>query len=366
MRNTRRAIPGGRAGVRETMRVMRGLIHAGISDPSILDLVGEIQRGVLSPETDYDVPRRENALAVAIADFVRNNIRYVPDPANEERVSLASETIRRGYGDCDDLAIVIGTLGAAVGFKPSLIAHGPGKVPVHVYTQLQGRSGSWPIDPIRKDYIGRTGGHFSMTQEIDGLDGLGALGTDYKKYARKVARDVRDTLRSETRKRDKNLLRMIEKLRRDWAREKNRTKSSLRNLARKYTTLKRLMEKIGSRSASEATRLSSQIGSLRGEARAVASRLAESTRRLEGYATILNDKLKDQDKRMAIMEQAQRGTGSGDQQENLRYMTDMYALLAAMQRGETPQSQEQAAGPGYENPNSQLPVDVYEESEFTM
>lgn len=363
--STRREIPAGRAGVRETLRVMRGLINAGISERSILDIVGNIQRRVLSPETDHDVSRRENALSIGIADFVREHVRYVPDPVNEERVSLASETIRRGYGDCDDIAVVIGTLGAAVGFRVNLVAHGPGKVPIHVYAELIGRSGSWPIDPIRKDYIGRTEGHTAMTQTIDGL---GALGENYKKYARKVANDVRDQVRSETRKRDKTLQTMIEKLRKEWSNEKVKTKGDLRRLATKYTTLKSLMEKIGSRSAADATRISSQIGALRGEARALASRLAESTRRLEGYATILNDGLKDSQKRIAILEQAQRGTGSGDQQENLRYMTDMYALLAAMQRGETPQQAQpqQSATPGYESPESQLPGDSYEEYEFTM
>lgn len=64
--------------------------------------------------------------------FVRNNIRYVPDPRGTEYISDPLSTLKDGGGDCDDQALLLANLLGAIGIRTRFVF-----VPGHVYVQAQ-------------------------------------------------------------------------------------------------------------------------------------------------------------------------------------------------------------------------------------
>ena len=68
--------------------------------------------------------------AKSIFYFVRDEFRYVQDPAAFEYVKTLPESIISGGGDCDDSTVGIASLLQAVGFKVRLVF-----VPRHVYVE---------------------------------------------------------------------------------------------------------------------------------------------------------------------------------------------------------------------------------------
>lgn len=55
-------------------------------------------------------------LARDLHRFVRDSVRYVPDPFYEE-ISDAQTILERGYGDCDDKVVAFVSLGRSVGLE---------------------------------------------------------------------------------------------------------------------------------------------------------------------------------------------------------------------------------------------------------
>ena len=53
-----------------------------------------------------------------VYEFVRKNVAYVPDKAGKiESIKSARDTLKDGYGDCDDLSILIASMLGALGFE---------------------------------------------------------------------------------------------------------------------------------------------------------------------------------------------------------------------------------------------------------
>jgi transglutaminase-like putative cysteine protease len=98
--------------VSEGERVVRSIVFDSADDKARwldamatldarLPLVREVaRRFAKAPVHD---PNNPEALARDFARFVRDAIKYVKDPAGEE-LSDAEQTLRQGYGDCDDKA----------------------------------------------------------------------------------------------------------------------------------------------------------------------------------------------------------------------------------------------------------------------
>lgn len=97
-----------------TMRVMAKLIVDGQYDGALRNLAEQIVRG-LTPH-DY---LSEYA---AVLNWVRQNIRYVRDPRTIEQVKTPRVIVETGSADCDDMAILIGTLVGALGGQVRLVA----------------------------------------------------------------------------------------------------------------------------------------------------------------------------------------------------------------------------------------------------
>lgn len=136
----------GDAGVAQTIDQMRSLVDEALRDPSIKRLATDIVRGVPAFD-DYSEAR-------AIFEWVRGNIRFTKDAVNKEQLYPPAELLQIRAGDCDDMAMLTGTLLMAVGYPARLVtvaAPGSGDEFSHVYIEAS-VNGSWiPIDPARVD-----------------------------------------------------------------------------------------------------------------------------------------------------------------------------------------------------------------------
>lgn len=132
----------------ETIRHMKDLIRTSVKeDTTLQDFV--VQR-ILSPnnlDSHSDVKKIINA----IHQFVIKNVRYVSDGAGQlEALKSARETLRRGYGDCDDLVVLEASLLGVIGIPSSIIA---AKYEArtdgfdHVFLAADTKTGVIPLEP---------------------------------------------------------------------------------------------------------------------------------------------------------------------------------------------------------------------------
>jgi len=110
-------LPSGIFGNLKTIDVMKKVARERAGHP----LVQTLARAIL---LSYNVDSQNYAdEALAIGDYVKNKVRYVRDPDGIEQLSdpiTMIDQIKRGtaMGDCDDMALLIGTLLLSVGGVP--------------------------------------------------------------------------------------------------------------------------------------------------------------------------------------------------------------------------------------------------------
>lgn len=113
------------------------LYHLGkwdrLSHPQKLDVIGEIIRGEgrdpIIAETAVNIlksagvaPRDYKGQAAALLKWVQDNIYYVNEPG--ERLQSPKYTLNRGFGDCDDMAIVLCSFYETIGLPWKLVLSG--------------------------------------------------------------------------------------------------------------------------------------------------------------------------------------------------------------------------------------------------
>jgi hypothetical protein len=131
----------GAAGIVQTVGLMRAMTNSAIDHPLIR------QHAVRATE---HVSRGDaKTAAVAIGEWVRAHMRYVPDPLRKENLTspaVIARAISEGkkvYGDCDDMAMYVAAMAKSIGMQPTFHAAGRGDRFHHVYTEVAGI----PIDP---------------------------------------------------------------------------------------------------------------------------------------------------------------------------------------------------------------------------
>jgi hypothetical protein len=113
----------------------------------------------------FGEPKRDNdvgTIATNLANFVKQRVRYVPDPFGFEYATapdvMLAEILQRGrtHGDCDDHVLLLNTLLCSVGFSTRFVAV---KLPParelfdHVVTGVD-IDGAWKIiDPCAKSIL---------------------------------------------------------------------------------------------------------------------------------------------------------------------------------------------------------------------
>lgn len=123
-------IPDGIAGIRETLKVARRMVRQSVrSDPRVRDCASDLVREVPGKCFNQEVS--------AVYYYIRDFIRYQKDILNIETLQTPGETLARGYGDCDDHAILICALLHSIGHLTRFMAIGltPDSL-VHVYAQV--------------------------------------------------------------------------------------------------------------------------------------------------------------------------------------------------------------------------------------
>ncbi|PIZ72321.1 hypothetical protein COY07_03315 [Candidatus Peregrinibacteria bacterium CG_4_10_14_0_2_um_filter_43_11] len=68
----------------------------------------------------------------ALFYFVRDQIRYVPDPRFDDRLENPITTLKTGGADCEDMAVLLAGLQKAIGNDAKLVF-----IPGHVYAQVR-------------------------------------------------------------------------------------------------------------------------------------------------------------------------------------------------------------------------------------
>lgn len=137
-------IPKGYPGTKRTVQHMMRLIRAGSKDFCVRQTAIDIltQKGVRAKDYLGEIK--------ALFEWVQQNIRYTKDPFRLEVLHSARRMLELRAGDCDDMAILLGSMLEAVGHPVRLILAGPDplrpRLFTHVYLEVY-HKGRWiPLD----------------------------------------------------------------------------------------------------------------------------------------------------------------------------------------------------------------------------
>lgn len=127
---TRKTLPSGIAGVRATLNEMRKMVRDYKKSDQVRSLAAEIVAPLQQKNFMGEIKR--------LHAYVRDNVRYLRDINGVEVLQSPPETMRRGYGDCDDKAILLAAMLEAIGHPTRFVAIGkaPGKF-THVYVETR-------------------------------------------------------------------------------------------------------------------------------------------------------------------------------------------------------------------------------------
>jgi len=145
-------IPRGYRGTLATTGHIVRLIRQGAKDLLVRGAAVEIFRR-------YGVAAKDFLGEIgALFDWVRRNIRYTRDIYRVELLHTARRMLRLRAGDCDDMAILLGSLLESTGHAVRLVLVGsnpkrPGLY-THIYLEVFHR-GTWiPLDPTTRHPMG--------------------------------------------------------------------------------------------------------------------------------------------------------------------------------------------------------------------
>lgn len=146
-------IKDGKQGSFQTAREMARLVrHDTFYDEGLQDKAAKILI-----DAGLDSHSDGKRILDAIFNYIQHGNRtdkgvaYIHDPAGSfEAIQTARQTLKRGYGDCDDLSVLLATLLSEVGFQPRFVLarynpNTPGYD--HVYVDVLLQSGRVALDP---------------------------------------------------------------------------------------------------------------------------------------------------------------------------------------------------------------------------
>lgn len=123
-------IPEGKAGIVETLKIMRRIVRKEKSALSIRNMAVEIVSGMRGKNWRGEIE--------AIQQWVKNNIRYVRDVVDVETLHLPTTVLQTKSGDCDDQAILTASLLESIGHPTRFVAIGFAKDDYsHVFTETR-------------------------------------------------------------------------------------------------------------------------------------------------------------------------------------------------------------------------------------
>lgn len=173
------SLPGGFRGTDETVKRMQqaAMGRYGARSPKIRALARNIIVAAGVPEKDYQ------GEALALGNWVKNNIRYMKDVYGQETLSYPEETaFNMKAGDCDDKSTLLASLLGAVGIPSrfKVIGVTPYKYS-HVYLQTRPKDKWITMDTIMRDKpvgweVPQGRRAIEKTYPVNGIEGIGATG----------------------------------------------------------------------------------------------------------------------------------------------------------------------------------------------
>ena len=129
-RTSLRWIPDGAAGIGATLDAMVALTRQYRTELMVRKLAEQIIAGVPGKSWYGE--------AEAIQNWVRNNMRYTMDVADVETLKTPVALLYNRFGDCDDMALLAGTLLSSIGHPVRYVATGSnGSDFDHVYLETK-------------------------------------------------------------------------------------------------------------------------------------------------------------------------------------------------------------------------------------
>lgn len=93
-----------------------------------------------------------NGEIAALFSFVKDRIKYLQHPLNQQRVQDCRRTIEIGSGDCVSKSVCLATLLAALGHLPRFVAQSvDGEEYTHVYVEVLVGNQWLGLDPVAED-----------------------------------------------------------------------------------------------------------------------------------------------------------------------------------------------------------------------
>lgn len=126
----------GSAGIVQTLGLMRAMTNQAIDHPLI--------RQYAARATEHVSRGNQKEAAIAIGEWVRSRMRYLPDPLHKENltnpatIAKAISEGKRVYGDCDDMSMLVAAMAKSIGMQPTFYGVGRGNRFHHVYTEVGG------------------------------------------------------------------------------------------------------------------------------------------------------------------------------------------------------------------------------------
>lgn len=140
-------IPDGKAGIRETLRVMSRIVKDWKKEPLIRDKAISLAASV--PGKNFTGEAREIFL------WVRDNIRYINDVTDIETVSTPDYTLFNSAGDCDDQSVLLASLLESIGHPTRFVAIGfEPNTYEHVFVQTKIGNRWYSMDPTEEQEFG--------------------------------------------------------------------------------------------------------------------------------------------------------------------------------------------------------------------
>ena len=145
-------IPPGEAGTDATVAKLGELVRGSLRAQRVRLVALQILQ-------NYNVPNQDQAAAArAIYAWVKNHVRYVPDPTDLETVQSPDVTLQLRAGDCDDHAALVIALANSIGIRGRYRVMGPDRRRFrHIYPELLVGQRWRPADTTRQS------GSFDMT-----------------------------------------------------------------------------------------------------------------------------------------------------------------------------------------------------------
>lgn len=136
-------IRGGKSRRAKTLNLILRLIERGKRDPRIRSFTNKIIRKAPEGDVIQEILR--------VAAWIKKNIRYSRDPVGVETVADAIDTIRLGYGDCDDLAVLSGAMFESIGHPVRIRPVGEQSFS-HIFLEVYEKRSGWiPVDFARNE-----------------------------------------------------------------------------------------------------------------------------------------------------------------------------------------------------------------------